>query len=224
MRKKTIITSAMTAGVVITALIATPSLAAAMRNGDGPTHGTETRSTHSDSPTGMSARQHAGGGNGHGASKAQGSGQGLTGVASGTITEEQSATLEAMATEEKLSHDLYVAFADQYDAAVFTRIAKSESRHADAVSTLLDRYDIADPTIGLADGVFSTDVTQELYDTLLAEGSVSLDAAMGAARTVEELDIADLTAAREGVTATDLLAVYDRLLTASEHHLVAFGG
>ena len=224
MRKKIIITSAIATGVVITALIATPSLAAAMRTDEGSAHGAETRSSQSESTTGKSEGGHAGRGNGNGAGKSQGSGQGHSDIAGGSITPEQSATLEAMAAEEKLAHDLYVAFADQYDAAVFTRIANSEFKHGDAVGTLLDRYDIADPNVGLAAGVFATDVTQNLYDTLLAEGSVSLDAAMGAARTVEKLDIADLTAASEGVTAPDVLAVYDRLLSASERHLVAFGG
>lgn len=42
--------------------------------------------------------------------------------------------------------------------------------------------------------------------------AVSLDAAMGAARTVEELDIAGLTAETEGVTAPDVLFVYENLL------------
>ena len=226
MRTKIIVTSAIAAGAVITALIATPALAAVVRDGDPAARGTRAGSAHSESTPGTIGRQHAGTGHGHGhgAGKSQGSRTGLADIASGTITPEQSATLEAMAAEEKLAHDLYVAFAEQYDAKVFTRVANSESKHGDAVGTLLDRYDIADPTVGLAAGVFSTDVTQNLYDRLLAEGSVSQDAAMEAARTVEKLDIIDLTAAAEGVTAPDVLAVYNRLLTASERHLVAFGG
>ncbi|MFC5930424.1 DUF2202 domain-containing protein [Cryobacterium melibiosiphilum] len=221
MRKSVIITSAIATGVVLTALIATPSLAAGPRNGDAAGNATTT----------MAERQGAGMGSGTNSQKGAGSGMSgtktgtcLIDVASGTVTAEQTDALAAMAAEEKLAHDLYVAFADQYDAAVFTRIASAETKHLDAVSMLLERYDIADPTIGLAAGVFSTDVTQDLYDTLLADGSVSLDAAMEAARTVEELDIADLTAAAEGVTAPDVLAVYDHLLTGSERHLVAFGG
>ncbi|SEN79484.1 MULTISPECIES: ferritin-like domain-containing protein [Cryobacterium] len=232
MRRKIIITSAIATGVVITALIATPSLAAALRNGDAAANGAGARSTRSEAVTGMSGHQsnakndssnHATGSD-HAGSGMPGSGAGLTDVPSGTVTGEQATALAAMAAEEKLAHDLYLAFSQQYDAAVFTRILSSETKHSDAVGTLLERYDIADPTVGLAAGVFSTDVTQNLYDTLLAEGSVSLDAAMNAARTVEELDIADLTAATEGVTAPDVLAVYEHLLAASEHHLVAFGG
>ena len=73
-------------------------------------------------------------------------------------------------------------------------------------------------------GKFPTDATQKLYGSLLAEGSVSSDAAREAARTVETTDIADLTAASVGVTAPDVLAVYQNLLAASQHHLVAFGG
>ncbi len=83
---------------------------------------------------------------------------------------------------------------------------------------------MSSPTVGLAAGEFLTDDTQDLYDTLLAEGSVTVDAAMEAGRAVEETDIADLTIAVEGVTAPDVLKVYERLLAASEKHLVAFGG
>ncbi|TFD34261.1 DUF2202 domain-containing protein [Cryobacterium cryoconiti] len=164
------------------------------------------------------------GGQKMGAGDGTGGGTGLTDVASGTLTDDQKTELAAMAEEEKLAHDLYVAFDEQYDATVFTRIAKSETKHLDAVRILLERYELTDPTVGLAAGEFVTDDTQALYDTLLAEGSVSLDAAMEVGRTVEETDIADLTTANEDVTAPDVLKVYERLLAASEKHLVAFGG
>ncbi|TFC84234.1 DUF2202 domain-containing protein [Cryobacterium cheniae] len=153
-----------------------------------------------------------------------GGGTGLIDVAGGTLTDDQKAELAAMAEEEKLAQDLYAAFDAQYDAMVFTRIAKSESRHLDAVRTLLERYELTDPTVGLEAGEFVSDDTQALYDTLLADGSVSQDAAMEAGRTVEETDIADLTTATAGVTAPDVLKVYERLLAASEKHLAAFGG
>jgi hypothetical protein len=56
---------------------------------------------------------------------------------------------------------------------------------------------------------------QKLYDTLLAQGSVSRDGAYEAARTVEKTDITDITAAMDGLTAPDVLAVYGHLLTGS---------
>ncbi|TFD01274.1 DUF2202 domain-containing protein [Cryobacterium sandaracinum] len=134
----------------------------------------------------------------------------------GTLTEDQKSELAAMSEEEKLAYDLYAAFDAHYDPALSTRIAKSESKHLDAVCTLLERYELTDPTVGLEADEFLTDDTQDLYDTLLAEGSVSVDTAMEAGRAVEETDIADLTIAVEGVTAPDVLKVYERLLAAFE--------
>ena len=240
MRKRIIVTTAIASGVVITALIATPSIAAMNRGGDGQGAGESVQNSQSyghseEMPGGMhrglgdGVADGTGTGNGpgmRGEGKAgQGMGTGLTDVASGTVTDEQKATLTAMAAEETLAHELYVAFAEKYeDSAVFSRIARSETKHLEAVRTLLERYDITDPTVGLEAGTFPTDATQKLYDTLLAQGSVSLDGAMEAARTVEKTDIADLTAAAEGVTAPDLLKVYENLLNASQHHLTAFGG
>lgn len=194
MQKKTIVTSAVTTAAVIAALIATPTLAAVARSSDAPEVG---QSMHTSQPYAQGEGKQDGqsnhgsmgqGGKGHGSkgqggkgqgSKGQKVGGGLTDVPSGTLTDEQKSELAAMAEEEKLAHDLYVAFGAQSDEAVFTRVAKSETKHLDAVRTLLERYDLTDPTVGLEAGEFLTDDTQTLYDTLLTEGSVRLDAAMG---------------------------------------------
>ena len=242
MRRGIIVTTAIASGFVITALIATPSIAAMNRGGDaqgtGPTAPSSqpyARTEHmnrmgdgtgtvSGMGAGMSAGNGAGMQGGTGTGEGTGMGAGLADMASGTMTDEQKVTLTAMAAEEKVAHDLYVAFAEKYDGTVFGRIARAETMHLEAVRTLLERYSITDPTTGLEVGKFPTDAGQKLYDTLLAQGSVSLDAAREAARTVETTDLADLTTASAGVTAPDVLAVYEHLLTASQHHLTAFGG
>jgi len=160
------------------------------------------------------------GGSGMGA----GMGSDLTNVASGTLTSAQKTRLAAMAQEEKLAHDLYVAFADKYRTTVFTRIPKAETRHLAEVRILLKRYAVVDPTAGRSAGAFSTASAQQQYNKLLALGAASVDAAHAAARTVETTDIADLKAASAGVTAPDVLRVYQNLLAGSQRHLVAFGG
>lgn len=104
------------------------------------------------------------------------------------------------------------------------RIANAETHHLGAVQALLERYQLPDPTAGEAAGQFSSESMQQLYDSLLAQGSTDQDAAYAAARLVEKTDIAELTAAKAGLTAPDVRAVYDRMLTGSEHHLSAFGG
>ena len=152
-----------------------------------------------------------------------GMGAGLTGVASGTVTAAQKTKLAAMAEEEKLAHDLYVAFGDKYGIP-FSRISNAETRHLTEVRIVLKRYAIADPTAEKAAGSFATASTQQLYNKLLAQGTASVDGARTAARIVESTDITDLKAAATGVTAPDVTQVYKNLLAASERHLVAFGG
>jgi hypothetical protein len=143
-------------------------------------------------------------------------------AAKGTLTDRQKTTLVAMAQEEKTAQDLYAAFAGQYDAVVFDRIAAAEARHLAVVRTLLTRYGVADPTAGRAAGQFSDTAVQATYDKLLAQGKTGRAAALRAGVTVEQTDIADLTAALDGLTAPDVTQVYTQLRAASRHHLAAF--
>lgn len=140
----------------------------------------------------------------------------------GTLTAGQQATLAAMAQEEKLAHELYVAFAARYDAVVFDHIAAAETRHLTAVRTLLDRYGLTDPTAGKPAGQFSDPAVQATYDRLLAQGQAGQTAALQVGQQVEQTDINDLRAALNGLTAPDVRQVYTQLLAASEHHLSAF--
>ncbi|MDH6521617.1 hypothetical protein M2163_001392 [Streptomyces sp. SAI-135] len=140
----------------------------------------------------------------------------------GTLTASQKATLSTMAEEEKLAHDLYTAFAARYDVRVFQRIAAAETRHLTVVRTLLDRYDVSDPTAGKPAGEFTDPGVQATYDRLLTQGEDSLTGALNAGRAVESDDIAALTRALSGLTAPDTREVYTHLLAASERHLTAF--
>lgn len=200
MRKGIIIATSVVAGILVTGLATTGSLAASDVDADR----TAGQSAHDSQPR---AGSHQAGG-----------------VGSGTLTNEEKIVLLAIAEEEKVAHDLYLAFGDLYGDEVFARIADAETRHLDQAQALLERYNLTDPTLGEAGGQFSSDSMQKLYDTLLAQGSVSREAAYEAARTVEKTDIADLNAATSTATAPDVLAVYARLLAGSERHLTAFGG
>jgi hypothetical protein len=167
-------------------------------------------------------------GNGPGSGAGNGAGTGardgscLSTVPSGTLSEQQKATLAAMAQEEKLAHDLYATFADKYDAAVFDRIARAETQHQAAVRNLLERYGLADPTAGKAVGQFSDPAVQATYDRLLAQGNTGLAAALQVGQQVETTDIADLRAALDGLSVPDAIQVYTNLLDASQRHLAAF--
>jgi len=176
----------------------------------------------------MNGQQHSYRHGGEGTEVGDGNGPcSLTGTAaitapSGTLSAAQKSTLAHMAEEEKLAHDLYTAFAARYDAPVFDRIAAAETRHLDAVRTLLDRYDVNDPTAGKAAGDFADATVQATYDRLLKQGTGSVDGALRAGLTFETDDIAALTKARSGLDAPDVEQVYANLLAASRMHQAAF--
>ena len=132
-------------------------------------------------------------------------------------------TLQFAREEERMARDLYQAFADKYDDALpFSMIVRSEQHHFDAVGTLLERYDVADPAAGKKAGTYADPTIQKLYDGWLADGRKSLDAAYDVGVALEKRDIADLEATLESVTQADVRQVFTRLLYASQHHLAAF--
>ena len=141
---------------------------------------------------------------------------------SGSLTESQRSALAANAEEEKLAHDLYAEFADRYDAAIFDRIAASETTHLDAVRKLMTGYEVTDPTAGLPQGSFASASVQATYDELLATGFTSEQAALEVGQTVENADLDALRAALDGLDAPDVQRVYTHLINASQHHLTAF--
>jgi hypothetical protein len=147
---------------------------------------------------------------------------GAVNAGQGTLSSQQQNTLAAMAQEEKLAHDLYTAFADKYSLPIFDRIAAAETRHLSTVRTLLARYGVNDPTVGLAAGTFSDPATQATYDRLLANGATSQNAALQAGQEVERTDITDLQKALTGLSAPDVTQAYQHLLAASRQHLAAF--
>lgn len=167
----------------------------------------------------------------HGQMRGQGTGRmgqmgdpaaGLSSLPAGTLSDAEQQTLVHMREEEKLAHDVYVKLAATSGLPQFTRIATSETRHADAVKALLDRYGIADPAAGRPAGSFADADLQRLYDQLVKDGSASPAAALKAGVRIETLDIADLRRAITESDQQDLDTVYGHLLQASQHHLAAF--
>ena len=234
MRTRTRVATAITTGVVATALLASPALARAQDGGIGPdqvrSYQQSAQQVGTCDGTGVGSGLRSGqngqgiGGQARGAGMGTGVHADLTDVASGTLTDSQKSAVAALAEEEKLAHDLYVAFADQYGTRTFTRIANAETQHLAEVRVILERYSITDPTAGREAGTFATAATQDLYNKLLADGSTGVDAASTVARTVESTDVTDVKSAVIGVTAPDVLQVYANLLAGSQRHLVALGG
>lgn len=153
-------------------------------------------------------------------------GEGCTGYTAlaprGTLTTAQKSTLARMAEEEKLARDLYTGFADRYGAPLFERITAAENSHLTAVRTLLDRYDVTDPTAGKATGDFTDPAVRATYDRYLKQGDGSLTAALNTGHKVEADEITALHHALTGLKAPDARQIYGNLLAASERHEEAF--
>jgi hypothetical protein len=139
----------------------------------------------------------------------------------GVLTQEEIDGLLLMREEEKLARDVYSYFDGLYDVAIFGNIAKSEDTHTNAVLSLLEGYGIEDPALEGV-GEFSTDAFNELYSSLILQGSDSLTAALIVGATIEDLDIFDLTELLEVTVNEDVVQVYSNLLKGSENHMRAF--
>ena len=83
-------------------------------------------------------------------------------------------SLQFMREEEQLAHDVYAASALLWPQPIFSNIAASESTHAAAVQTLLDRYQLDDPRTGLADGQYRDAALQALHDQFVQRSRLSL--------------------------------------------------
>jgi hypothetical protein len=102
-----------------------------------------------------------------------------------------------------------------------SNITKSETSHQAQVATLLGAYGIADPR-STEVGVFTNPDLQALYDSLIAQGSVSEQAAMEVGVVIEETDIIDLDLMISQTTEPDVIAVLESLRAGSVNHLAAF--
>ncbi len=140
-----------------------------------------------------------------------------------TLSDEQLDTLVFIYQEEKVARDTYITLGDIYsNQTVFANIQLSEQEHIDKAEGLCDTYG-AD-TSGINEqnvGEFVVPVLQELYDTLVAQGSVSELAALNVGEYIELTDIDDLEHAEIGMP-SDVVNTYENLKAGSLSHLDGF--
>ena len=137
-------------------------------------------------------------------------------------TTAQKLQLQYLVEEEKLARDVYAYLAANVTSQKFSNITKSEQTHMDNISALLKKYNFFNPTTTRAPGVFRDAELQKLYNDLIAQGSVSVAAAMQVGVAIEELDIADLKKMMVNPAPADVKLAYDLLLKGSINHLAAF--
>lgn len=144
----------------------------------------------------------------------------LAAIPPADLSAEEAAGLVYMYEEEKLARDVYNALYAAWQLPTFQNIAASEQSHMDSVKSLLDRYSLSAPA--LAAGTFADPALQNLYTTLVAQGSQSAADALKVGASIEELDILDLQTRLTTTDNADIQMVYTNLMNASSHHLQAF--
>jgi hypothetical protein len=151
-----------------------------------------------------------------------GGGNGNGGGSTFELSEEERDGLIHMRIEEKLARDVYIVMGEMWNHRIFLNIQLSEQKHMDAIKRLLDKYNVLDPITTDSVGIFPDPQFQQLYDQLVQQGSQSLQDALLAGKSIEELDIADLEYQLSFVDNPDIIRVYENLKAASENHMAAF--
>jgi hypothetical protein len=159
------------------------------------------------------------GGNG-GTGYGNGTGTGVLNVPPSALNSEETAALLFMREEEKLAYDVYMKMYETWGLPTFQNIASSEQKHMDEVALLLSRYNLADPA--QAPGVFTDPKLQELYNSLVAQGSQSAAEALKVGGAIEEIDILDLQERLASTDNADIQLVFNNLMSGSYNHLQAF--
>ncbi len=145
-------------------------------------------------------------------------------IPAGTLTNEEKDGLLYMVEEEKLAHDVYTKLYEKWGLSIFSNIAKSESTHVNAVRTLLQKYNIPDPTQNETVGQFKNSDLQALYNQLIAQGMKSEIDALKVGALIEETDIIDLQERIDRTNKLDIITTYENLMKGSRNHLRAFVG
>jgi hypothetical protein len=143
-------------------------------------------------------------------------------VSANTLTDAEIQDILFMREEEKLARDVYITLADVWGTPIFTNIAGAESMHMTSIGTLITRYGLEDPVDENPMGVFVNPTLQTMYDDLVATGSQSLIDALEVGALIEEVDIKDLIDSIAETEASDVLVVWQQLLSGSQNHLKAF--
>jgi len=138
------------------------------------------------------------------------------------LTDDEIASLLFMREEEKLAHDVYIAFYEMWRLPVFENIARSEQNHINSLLRLLEKYGLPDPAQDNPAGVFNDATLQTMYRDLVSQGSQSLLDALYAAAAIEEIDILDLQADLALTAKADIQTTYQNLIAGSENHLRSF--
>lgn len=137
------------------------------------------------------------------------------------FTKKEIENLQFLKEEEKLARDVYLFSYDLYHSSIFNNIASSEQTHMNAVSVILNKYNIEDLSFSER-GKFSNEILQNLYDDLVSLASQSIDNALIVGATIEDLDINDLNSFIMNTNHNDVVDMYQKLNCGSKNHIRSF--
>jgi len=139
-----------------------------------------------------------------------------------SLTEQEKTDLLFLIEEEKMARDVYLFSGALYNQNIFQNIPESEQIHMDRIKSLLEKYNLEDPTEGMGQGKFTNPEIQALYNELTNSSSESLMGALIAGATIEDLDIADLLSLPANTDKEDLISAYEFLVCGSKNHMRGF--
>lgn len=142
-------------------------------------------------------------------------------VETSALSEGELNSLLKMKVEEQLARDVYNELYSKWSSLQFSRIARAENNHLNAIVTLLKYYGASDTVIGSA-GVYADAAVQTLYNDLIAKGAVSNEEAFKVGALIEEMDIKDLSDAIDATSNANIKLVLENLEKGSRNHLRAF--
>jgi len=137
------------------------------------------------------------------------------------LSEQEIENLQFLKEEEKLARDVYLFSYDLYGMQIFNNISNSEQSHMNSVSVILEKYNVQDLSLDER-GKFSNNVLQGLYNDLTDLASNSLEDALIAGATIEDLDINDLNSFAINANHEDIKEMYELLTCGSRNHLRGF--
>ncbi len=125
--------------------------------------------------------------------------------------------------EEKVAHDFYNAMYELHGIISFRSISKSEGLHMDQAKELIENFGIEDPNKEYYEtpGSFKNPKFEEMYNSLVRNGTNSIIDALVEAARFEEMDIVDIERFASSTQNEYLKSTFEKLYGVSENHLKA---
>lgn len=139
-----------------------------------------------------------------------------------SLLDSEAESLLYMIEKEKMAYEIYEELSAQTGLSEFGFASFLEGRQYNKLLFTAERFNLDTSSLSTEAGVFSNDEIQNLYDTLMFEASISTEAAINVAISMEENDIAYLDSAVDNAESVLLGQVYFCLENSSINQINIF--